>query len=335
MRAAAASVALAVSVSLVLLVGCGPEPTLTPVAEAPLHVAADTSAEVAADATEGPRSAEPTPAVAAPAPASEDVPAPTGEAAPSDPPVVPQPPPVADSGSDSDSEPVPEPIPEPAPPVDPLPVDPPPADPQPAHPPAPPPEPPREPAVTPTPPADPTFARPWDVWRDEFVGSHTCKKCHFKQHRAWKKAPMSQALATLAPTPQDQAELRARKAAVGLDPDRDYSADPACTPCHVTGYGAPGGYPPPGGAVPESGVDGVGCESCHGPGGRYALEKAAAIEADRNAKFDAAVLAGWGMVTPTTEVCERCHNPASPTYSLGDDPFGSAPDAGHPGKQKR
>src|SRR5579872_4505235 len=71
-----------------------------------------------------------------------------------------------------------------------------------------------------------------------YVGSKSCQKCHYKEYSSWQKTKMALAFNSLKP---NQA-LEARKKA-NLDPAKDYTKEPACIVCHVTGYGKPGGYP--------------------------------------------------------------------------------------------
>lgn len=55
--------------------------------------------------------------------------------------------------------------------------------------------------------------------------------------------------------------------------------------------------------------DGVGCESCHGPGSAYKSRKI--MKAISEGTEDGAK---YGLVTPTEETCVECHNKKSPTY---------------------
>ena len=111
-------------------------------------------------------------------------------------------------------------------------------------------------------------------------------------------------------------EAAETKKKVGLDPAKDYTKDVKCVRCHVTGYGLPGGYP----AIVEgkewtaeekeraARMEGVGCESCHGPG-----EKASLLKKE-NKEYKWADAAKPGMVHPDMRTCVPCHNRDSPTY---------------------
>jgi peroxiredoxin len=85
-----------------------------------------------------------------------------------------------------------------------------------------------------------------------YVGSAACQSCHADEHASWLAQPHAKALDTLA--------------AKGKAEDAD------CLRCHTTGLGKPGGFQAGGGAQPA--LAGVGCESCHGPGGDHVAEGA-------------------------------------------------------------
>ena len=145
-----------------------------------------------------------------------------------------------------------------------------------------------------------------------YVGSDACKKCHFKEHRYWKKTTKFDALDTLKPTAEDNADLIAKKTAAGLDPAKDYSTDKTCLPCHSTGYGKTGGFPEDAtGDLAES-MSQIGCEACHGAGSKYVEHKTKELEANKDAKFTFEAMAPLGLVQPTAEVCATCHNDKNP-----------------------
>jgi hypothetical protein len=50
-----------------------------------------------------------------------------------------------------------------------------------------------------------------------------------------------------------------------------------CLACHTTGFGRPGGFPKAGTIQSSPGLAEVGCESCHGPGGKHIGEDAPRI----------------------------------------------------------
>ncbi len=143
----------------------------------------------------------------------------------------------------------------------------------------------------------------------EYVSQKGCKKCHFKQHRSWKKTVHANALDTLKPGERAEAKTKA-----GLDAAKDYTADPACLKCHVTGYGQPGGYPEYKAAFSEDEAKlakdngGVGCESCHGAGSLYGPYK------KDNEEYKRPDVVKLGLIVPVTaDNCTGCHNSESPT----------------------
>jgi hypothetical protein len=100
-----------------------------------------------------------------------------------------------------------------------------------------------------------------------YVGTKKCKSCHLDVHKSWEKTKMGTAFETLKP-----GHAREAKLSFGFDADKDYTADATCLPCHTTGFGKPGGYEIPAdkrAARKMKARQGVGCESCHGPGSEY------------------------------------------------------------------
>jgi peroxiredoxin len=99
----------------------------------------------------------------------------------------------------------------------------------------------------------------------DYVGSASCQGCHAAEHAHWAGTAHAGALGTLE---------REKKHG---------NAD--CQKCHTTGFGEKTGWPAGGGALA-----GVGCESCHGPGGRH-------VPADAPKK---------GTILPLADKCESC-----------------------------
>lgn len=145
----------------------------------------------------------------------------------------------------------------------------------------------------------------------KYEGSKSCQKCHFKEHGSWQKTKMAQAFKALKP-----GEAKEAKAAASLDLAKDYTREPKCVACHVTGYGKPGGYPEIVAGKEWTAeereraprLEGVGCESCHGPG-----EKASAYKKD-NKEYKWADIAKLGALHPDEKTCASCHNKESPTF---------------------
>jgi hypothetical protein len=143
----------------------------------------------------------------------------------------------------------------------------------------------------------------------KYEGSKSCQKCHFKEYQTWQKTKMAKAFETLKPN----AAADAKKAA-NLDPAKDYTKDAKCVSCHVTGYGKPGGYPELGKewSAEEKAraplLEGVGCESCHGPGSLASPYK------KDNKEYKWADLVKLGAVHPDEKNCAGCHHKGSPTF---------------------
>lgn len=136
----------------------------------------------------------------------------------------------------------------------------------------------------------------------EYRGVDGCKTCHRKpeqgeQYRIWQESPHAKAYDVLA---GDEAKTLAAERGI----DNPQTAG-ECLKCHVTAYG-----------VDESLLtdkykitDGVGCESCHGPGGDY--YKKSTMEGIAAGEIDPASV---GLIIPTEETCRTCHNDESPSY---------------------
>lgn len=122
---------------------------------------------------------------------------------------------------------------------------------------------------------------------------------------------MSKSFELLKPGVRKEAKIKA-----GLDPEHDYSKEASCLPCHVTGYGKPGGFV----SIEETPeLAGVQCEMCHGPGSIYArmmLKKKGTYK-----RADYIEKGGLTLPSEKNNVCvSKCHNPKSPfVYSLDFD----------------
>lgn len=162
----------------------------------------------------------------------------------------------------------------------------------------------------PTPPASGTY-----------VGARKCKNCHAKAHNgdqwgAWKKAAHSKAFATLATA---KAKEVAAKQGIA-DPQQATE----CLGCHVTAAGVDAKRlsKPLAKKGAQRHAEGVGCETCHGPGKAHLKARFAAAgeDADDGTKAQprAVVPKGEILAAPNNAVCVSCHNEKSPTYKPFD-----------------
>lgn len=128
-----------------------------------------------------------------------------------------------------------------------------------------------------------------------YVGVDGCKMCHRNpakgnQFGQWEGTLHAKAFEVLA---TDKAKEIAQDKGVG-DPQQ---AD-NCLECHVTGHGGEK-------AATYKVEQGVGCESCHGPGSAF---KAIPIMRDQAKAIEN------GLIVPDEQTCLKCHNDKSPTY---------------------
>jgi YVTN family beta-propeller protein len=126
----------------------------------------------------------------------------------------------------------------------------------------------------------------------KYVGVMVCAQCHQQskmgyQFSQWRQSPHAQAYAVLA-TPRGY-EL-ARQA--GLKGDPQQAAQ--CLRCHTTAYH----YGP--GSVRDTFllIDGVQCETCHGPGSEYSVES---VMRDKIGARNA------GLLPVSEKTCQPCH----------------------------
>lgn len=133
----------------------------------------------------------------------------------------------------------------------------------------------------------------------KYVGVKKCSMCHKSKARGdqygqWQGTKHAGAYAALA---TDAAKEAAKKAGIEGDPQKS----PKCLKCHVTAYGVDEGLL----GSKYSMEDGVGCESCHGPGSDYVT---LSVMKDKEKAVES------GLIVPTEELCVTCHNKESPTF---------------------
>ena len=125
----------------------------------------------------------------------------------------------------------------------------------------------------------------------EYVGEAKCKKCHFKQHRSWKKSTTYKhagAWDTLKP--------------VLKSADQKDTHGQLCISCHVTGYGKAGGFTD---EAASGHLLGVQCEACHGPGSNH-VKAGEKLKAEKRKKFNEGEKR---FINTRVTACAGCHNP--------------------------
>tara|TARA_B100000315_G_scaffold215050_1_gene213953 strand:+ start:388 stop:1092 length:705 start_codon:yes stop_codon:yes gene_type:complete len=135
----------------------------------------------------------------------------------------------------------------------------------------------------------------------EFEGRKKCGGCHKSEMKSWEQTAHGKALKSLAAGEKAEAKKKA-----GLDPEKDYSGDQKCVACHTTGFGHEGGYDLD---DPSEYLEGVGCESCHGPGLEYRLihRKAGIKFEDGGTTTPRQALVEAGEEFHFVERCKVCH----------------------------
>jgi hypothetical protein len=119
-----------------------------------------------------------------------------------------------------------------------------------------------------------------------YVGTKKCKLCHMKDgtYKKWESTKHSSAFKSLKTD-------AAKKLAKGKAADQES----ACIACHVAKADKKDIYD-----------EGVGCETCHGPGSKY-------MKMDVMKDKTKAKAAGL-IMNKDVKLCEKCHNKKSPTY---------------------
>ncbi len=134
-----------------------------------------------------------------------------------------------------------------------------------------------------------------------YDGRKKCSSCHKSQYLSWKTTSHAKAIKSLESGAKAEAKRKA-----GLDPEKDYTEDKNCVGCHVTGFGAEGGYDID---DPSKYLVNVTCESCHGPGSEYRLLHRKAGERFERKKQTTPrqELAELGEDFQFQDRCNRCH----------------------------
>ena len=129
-----------------------------------------------------------------------------------------------------------------------------------------------------------------------FVGYEGCQMCHRDEYADWRRSKHAKAFELLKPGNKKVEKKRAE-----LDPDKDYTTNIKCLPCHTTGYRESGGFINTEEAPTRIGV---GCEMCHGPGSEYRkIHKAKPLTFSR----DEVMASGQIYGSSNPDVCNKCH----------------------------
>jgi peroxiredoxin len=118
----------------------------------------------------------------------------------------------------------------------------------------------------------------------EYVGSDACRQCHEKEFATWSESPHARAIGSLVTKGEE--------------------GNATCLACHVTALGKPGGFPTGASHAEHPDLARVGCESCHGPGGKHVGEGAPRIGTivSLGDKCDSCVI---------LQICGGCHDQAN------------------------
>lgn len=140
----------------------------------------------------------------------------------------------------------------------------------------------------------------------DYVGIKKCRMCHVDQFGSFDALPKANAWEALKANVGAEVKKKA-----GLDPAADYTRDSRCLTCHATGFGEPGGY-----AIPDptskvavalaASREGVGCESCHGPGSGFFERMRDIHQTERTYRREE--LLTLGLRPTASDTCDKCHN---------------------------
>lgn len=142
--------------------------------------------------------------------------------------------------------------------------------------------------------------------RYNYVGIDNCKTCHssrggMTQYELWQTSPHAKAFRTLK-------NKKARKIASKSGITRPWE-NRTCLKCHTTGRGK----------INKTKTEGVGCESCHGPGSGYFRVEGHVDFRDRRRGYMKAKKKGMYPILDYEDnlikrekLCRYCHNKKRP-----------------------
>ncbi|MHB8900639.1 MAG: cytochrome c family protein [Thermoguttaceae bacterium] len=114
-----------------------------------------------------------------------------------------------------------------------------------------------------------------------YTGAKRCSSCHFEQFMTWKKLKH----------PESFNNLPAK-----------YKTNEECLKCHTTGYGEPTGFK----TAADTGLAGVTCEACHGPGSKHE-EVCQAYKNKKELTDQEKALCEGSIHKMLPNVCMSCH----------------------------
>lgn len=176
--------------------------------------------------------------------------------------------------------------------------------------------------------------------KPSYVGPVKCNgSCHDPYYQAWVDSPHGKSFESLKAGVKAGAKKKA-----GLDPEKDYTADPACLRCHTTGYRQRKGFKPAGSKnkkgkdvstaidPEEPNKEQVGCEMCHSAAGGAQFR---VVMKNTKGKFKKKDTEKYGQRWDYKNVCNRCHNHPNNPFNESLDPkykldFEAAKAAIHP-----
>ena len=131
----------------------------------------------------------------------------------------------------------------------------------------------------------------------KYIGADKCKICHNKpatgdQYKQWAGSLHAHALKSLN---SEESQAYAKKNNIA-----DPTKEPKCLKCHSTYASVPAAQ-----IATLTALEGVSCESCHGPGSMY---KSPAIMKNQ------ALSIKNGLIVPTEATCVKCHNKENPFH---------------------
>jgi YVTN family beta-propeller protein len=140
----------------------------------------------------------------------------------------------------------------------------------------------------------------------KYVGNEVCGTCHTREYKRWLGTRHARTWVMLGMA-ESAAPIKAR-----LKVEGDPQTSGTCLGCHGTAASAPAPFRADTFHIEE----GVQCERCHGPGGRYATEE---VMKDRQRSVAA------GLVLPDRTLCFSCHEAKESHESLHRKPFDFEP----------